>query len=46
MVRVDSHAWAASSTGAYWNTAEKMGEKVEIVNYNRYVHSHYCPIIS
>jgi hypothetical protein len=22
MLRVDSHAWAASSTGAHWNTTE------------------------
>jgi hypothetical protein len=37
MLRVDSHAWAASSAGAYWNTTEKMDEKVEIVNYNKWV---------
>ena len=34
MLRVDSHAWAASSTAAYWNTTEKMDEKVKKVNYN------------
>jgi hypothetical protein len=34
MLRVDSHAWAASSTGAYWNTTETIDEKVKIVNYN------------
>jgi len=37
MLRVDSRAWAASSTGAYWNTAEKIDEKVEIVNYNSWL---------
>ena len=31
MLRVDSNAWAASSTGPYWNTTEKMDEKVNIV---------------
>jgi len=37
MLRVDSHAWAASSTGAYWNTSEKMDKKVKIVNYIRWL---------
>ena len=31
MLRVDSHAWPASSTGAYRNTTEKVDEKVKIV---------------
>jgi len=35
MLRVDSHAWAASSTGACWNTAEKTDKPVKIVNYIR-----------
>jgi len=37
MLRVDSHAWAASSVGAYRNTTPKMDEKVKIVNYIRWL---------
>lgn len=37
MLRVDSHAWSASSAGAYWNTTEKMDEKVKRVNYDMWL---------
>ncbi len=37
MLRADSHAWAASSAGAYWNTTEKMDETVKIVNHNKWL---------
>ena len=33
-VRDHSHAWAASSTGAYWNTGEKMDKEDGVVSYN------------
>jgi hypothetical protein len=37
MLRVDSRAWAVTSTGAYWNTGEKADEEVKIVNYNKWL---------
>jgi len=35
MLRVDSHAWAASSADTHWKTAKKAHEGVEIVNHSR-----------
>jgi len=32
-----SHAWPTSSTFACWKTAEKTGEKVKIVNNNKWL---------
>ena len=37
MTREHSHTWAMSSTGAWWNTTEKMDKTVKIENYIRWL---------